>query len=652
MAQPILIIRQISTRHPVTIATQLQIGVRRLIMRRCSRLIPARIGMSGTLASNAIRMLVTSQCLAALTATSTANLRPMRSTKGSRDTSGTAMPATVATRTEGVALICLRRAKSRGNGVTRLFTHLRFNLLLACAVFAFAPIAKAEEVAARVTYVAWRTLYINAGRLQGLEVGNSGFLVRDDAELGALEIAAVSDSNAVATFSSDSVTAKPGDVVRITVHAKDLALTSPTAPTESVHHTQSGKVAKPKVKRRFTGRLGLQTDIQNDKSPANVDYIQPGLSLKFSILRVAGASSDFRVKYRGRKISYTSGYDNSRSDWTHRFYEASLNFDNPDRNRRANLGRIQAAGVSGIGYIDGAYGEWGLSSRVSVGGFAGLQSELDLKHSESSNYKTGIMAIYRRNETTRVRTQATLAIAGEYESNEISREFIYQQFTHGLSTRFSLYESADININRDWKSEKESSTLTLANFLANVRYAPARAVVLTAGYDGRSRYYTWETRDTPDSLFDEAMQHGFRAGVELSILHTARISGQQSYRSDTAVDELFPSTALSLNSMPFFGGRVGINARYNSFENRFSTGDQRTAGLSFSPIQGVDLRSDYGITAYRFSNPERKVNSEWLRTAMDVNVFSGWYSSVNLERAMNSDGAIDRAFFEIGRSIR
>ncbi len=584
--------------------------------------------------------------------TSTVNPKRTPSTRVDLAINGTATRATAVTLTAEMVRIFRPLTRFRGDSVRNPLAQTLRVIVLALAAIGFASVAKAEDVSARVTYVAWRTLYIDAGRVQGLEVGNSGTLLRNGSPLGALQIAAVSDSSAVATFSADSIIAKPGDLVRIALKPKELVTGTPESLPATVTQTQVVNSPRPKTKRRFTGRLGLLSDVQNDKSTSNVDYFQPGVYLKFSVFRVAGVNSDFRVKYRGRKISYSSGYANGNSEWTHRFYEASLNFEEPNRNRRANLGRIQAAGVAGIGYIDGAYGEWGLSPRVSVGGFAGLQSELDLAQSEWSNYKTGIMAIYRRNETTRVRTQATLAVAGEYESNEISREFIYQQFTHGLSTRFSLYESADININRGWKSEKEGAALSLANILASVRYSPARAVVLTAGYDGRSRYYTWETKDTPDSLFDEAMQHGFRAGVELSILRAARISGQQSYRSDPAVNELFPSSALTFNSMPFFGGRVGINARYNSFENRFSTGDQRTAGLSFSPVQGIDLRSDYGTTDYRFSNPDREINSEWLRMAMDLNVRSGWYSSISLERAMNSEGAIDRAFLEIGRSIR
>lgn len=507
----------------------------------------------------------------------------------------------------------------------------------------------ARELTATITYVAWRTLYIDVGRAQAVREDLGGLLCRDNTMIGELIIVAAAESSAVATLVGDSVIARIGDQVRIVVAdlPGESAVHVDTPSIAQERALQTKRSAKRKVQPRVTGRLTYQMDLLDDRSAENSDYVLPGVSTKATINRIAGPASNLRMKYRGRKLTSTAG-----GDWQHRVYEASLNFEPEDESWRANIGRIQAGSIAGIGYIDGGYGEVEVFDGLSIGGFAGAQAVLDLSHSDLSTSKVGILAIYRDNLSARVRTQATLAVAGEYQEGNISREFIYQQFTHSLSSIFSIYESADLNINRGWKHEAEGATFSLANLLMNARFAPANFVSLNAGYDGRSRYHTWETRDTPDSLFDEAIRHGVRAGIELTMLRGTRLSAQQSYRSEPETDDFYPSSSYSLSTNALLNGRVGAMLRFGSFESRFSTGHQQAASVSMSPFRGLDLRSEYGVTSYHFREQDINSESEWLRVSADLNLRSGLFSSVSAERSLFSSGDALRAFVELGFRIR
>ncbi len=508
----------------------------------------------------------------------------------------------------------------------------------------------AGEIQAEVTYVAWKTLYLNAGRAHGIEQGLSGQLYREASIIGHISIAATAESTCVATVSGDSTIALLGDrVVILLPERSDAQDESNSAVSSGPARSPEQQTAQTLARKapQFSGRLAVQCDAYDDRLDDRTAELLPGLSTRAAVHRIAGEGSKLSLRYRGRKLG-----DTARENWQHRLYTAELSFSPEHSQWKASFGRMQAGSVAGIGYIDGGYGEVALSNVFAVGLFGGAQAELDMSSTDLSTSKAGALVTYSSEFSATARSHATLALAGEYQEGQISREFIYQQFTFTSGGRVSFYESAEINVNRGWRQDAEGALITPANLLLNVRFVPARAIALNAGYDGRSRYHTWETRETPDSLFDDAVRHGMRAGAELMMLRGTRLAVQQSFRSDPSTEKFFPSGTYSLTSNSLLKGKLGAMLRYGHFENVYSTGVQQMIGVSVSPLRGFDLRSEYGETNYRFGPSGLTSESEWIRVSADVNLRTGSYFSVHSERALstNSDGI--RVFVELGHRIR
>ncbi len=522
-----------------------------------------------------------------------------------------------------------------------------FLLLAGIAVTMGTLSARAAEVSAEVTYVAWRTLYLDAGSAHGIRSGASGLLYHESTLLGEIEIVAVAESTSVATLSSDSSTAHPGDRAVILIEIPTSADVPKIVQAPSTADAKSADlpVAKRrKQPRRFTGRASLQTDIYQNNSGTDIN---PGATLRSTITGIVASNSQFSLKYRGRQ--HTNSDDR---EWQHRLYEADLSFESEQQRWRASVGRIQASSVAGIGYLDGAYGEQELGRGLAVGAFGGAQAGVDLSLSDFSTTKGGILITHRRNETSARRSQMTVAMAGEYVDGNISREFVYQQVTVGLGNAFSLYESSDFNINRGWRREVEGSVLSLANVLANVRYSPLQTVTLSVGYDGRARYHDWETRETPDSLFDDAIRHGLRAGVELLFLRAARLSAQQSYRSDPTTDTFYPSGSYTLSSNALIHGAFGATLRFNTFSNPYSTGQLKSMSATWALVRNADLRAEYGQTHYDYRLTEYSSNSEWIRASFDLSLRRGTYMSLQAEQNSSVDETTIRTFIELGQRFR
>ncbi|MBK8128204.1 MAG: hypothetical protein IPK53_04425 [bacterium] len=509
------------------------------------------------------------------------------------------------------------------------------------------PILFAAEISAEVTYVAWRTLYLNAGYVHGVAAGASGLLYHESTLLGELTVAAVAESTCVATISGDSIIARPGDTVVLLLDSQ-APVGAPAAPlSDEIRKTETTADRTMRLRnsrRRFTGRASIQTDIYQDKTSTE---ITPGAALRSTISRVITNDSQFTLKYRGRRRANSEG-----NEWQHRLYEAGLSLESPRQQWRASIGRIQAGSVAGIGYLDGAYGESGIGKGLAVGAFGGAQAEADLALNDFSATKAGLLITHRGNKSSEYRSQVTVAAAGEYVNGNISREFIYQQCTLGLGSAFSLYESSDFNINRGWRRAAEGSPLSLANMLANVRYSPVQLISISAGYDGRARYHEWETRETPDSLFDDAIRHGLRIGGELVFLHGSRLSAQQSYRSDPTTNSFYPSGSYALSTNALLHGTVGAALRFSTFSNQYSTGEMRSLSATWSPLRNAELRAEYGETQYDYRLTAYRSEADWIRASADFTFRSGTYLSLQSERNSSATAASLRTFIELGHRFR
>ncbi|MBK6765600.1 MAG: hypothetical protein IPG71_04500 [bacterium] len=270
----------------------------------------------------------------------------------------------------------------------------------------------AAELEAKVTYVAWKTLYLNAGRAHGIESGLNGLLYRNTSLIGEISIAATADSTCVATLSGDSVIALVGDraVILLSDHTVERLDGSESNKSDQVGPSEHpGSQAATRKLPQFIGRLAVQFDAYDDRADKEIAELLPGFSTRVVIRRIAGEGTELGLRYRGRRLS--GGADEM---WQHRLYTAALNFLPAHERWKASLGRIQAGSVAGIGYIDGGYGEVAVGRSLAMGLFGGAQAELDMSRTDLSTSKAGALVTYRNEKNPSKRTSATVALAGEY----------------------------------------------------------------------------------------------------------------------------------------------------------------------------------------------------------------------------------------------
>jgi hypothetical protein len=509
----------------------------------------------------------------------------------------------------------------------------------------------AEPVTSAINYVASSAVYIRAGRLQGIQVGDSAVVLRKDQAIARLQVIFAADSTASCKILSSESVLRVGDAVTIFIRPME---TQPDIAT----NTEATKIstetaAKPQTaasrKNRLSGRVGFQLSGQDSRDDGDYDYYQPALSLRMRVDRLFDSPLAVNVRLNARKMIRKTQFPFApRSEWNNRIYELSLEYRDPAARFEYAAGRILSNRLSGMGYLDGALVNYKASHRLSVGAFGGAEPDLQTSRVNASHSKAGAFVSYDQNRNTDVTYNATLAAVGEYVKGTINREFLYQQAGYNLGTKFSGWESAEININRGWRKTAVGHSIDFSNFLLNLRYAPTSALAFNAGYDNRNPYRTYETRILSDSLFDTALQQGYQAGLELKLPLNLRVDARGTLQTRQTEKSSARSISGGLTAANVLDSRLLVSLRGTTYTNRFSEGSQQSLSLSRNLGNALNLGLQVGHEQYSIKGETNfDADNLWYRINADCLFGRYVYSSANLELD-RGDREANRYFAELG----
>lgn len=387
--------------------------------------------------------------------------------------------------------------------------------------------AQAMELRTVVKYVSASTVYLDAGRVDGIAAGDSVRFHRMNDFIALLTVSFVADHSASCILNESSARIRTGDTALVII-SKDSEEGKPAEQDltkhsidKSIQTAVSKKSRESRKVNRLSGRIGFEYLVQDDRKEFNYDYSQPSLRVRARLSRINSSHYSASLRMRVRKTyrdRETSSLTNSSS--SSRIYEAALRYKNPDSRFGYGFGRMIARELRGIGYLDGGYAKYEISKGVAAGVFGGTEPDLENTDFQTDVVKGGIYTSFEKMTANGGRLAATLSLAGAYEDGEINREFIYQQINYSYGSKLRLYESTEINLYRDWLKDKEDASFELANVLLNARYRMSKLLALSVSYDNRKSFYTYRARSIPDSLFDDALRQGWRGSLNTKFSHT------------------------------------------------------------------------------------------------------------------------------------
>jgi hypothetical protein len=341
--------------------------------------------------------------------------------------------------------------------------------------------------------------------------------------------------------------------------------------------------------------------------------------------------ANLRETLRDRQTSSAT-----QSATNHRLYEMALLCDDPLSAFNFGAGRMLLRDMRGIGYLDGAFGRYKFSPTVSGGVFAGTEPDLQDTEFRSDVTKAGAFAVFEKRLENAHRLAGTVSFAGVYHNGEIDREFFYQQINYTHGSKFHIFESTEVNVNRGWLKEAENSDLKLAGLLLNSRYAFSRQAAISLGYDSHANYYRYESRSVPDSLFDDALRQGWRGSVNLRMTDRTFAEVGAGLRTTEGSSAETKNGSLRIGGNDLFGSAVSLTVQVRAYENAFSKGYQPSATLSRSFARSIRTSLDVGYNDYSLERNDEQFLQHWLRIAIDAGFGRHLYCSAEAEAARGS----------------
>jgi len=518
-----------------------------------------------------------------------------------------------------------------------------------------------------VRYRTASNVYLDAGRAQGLVVGDRLRVVSGEATVAELEVLFAAEQSASCRVVSETRAVRAGDTA-VLVPRKETKTSAgppdavPTAPARDIRTappvTRLGTKASSVPFARFRGGASIGYYRLFDETPAGNDFEQRTGRLDLSAYDIHGQPYSFNVRFRTRQdvraeaLSFRTPKD-QRDD---RLYELSVKYQPASDRFGVEIGRVGIQRFVGVGYLDGALAHYRLNSRVRLGGFFGRRSDIDGLGFEGSGQKYGgFLAIGPASRWSRSGFETVLAAVREFAGSEISREYVSLESRFGSGSRWSLFERAEVDFNRGWRQELAGESYQLSNLSlsTSLRLSPTGSVF--ASYDSRRNYRAFWNRDVPENAFDALLHQGLRAGFNYGGARGASVSGSFGLRfkeTSLAFPELDSANSYSVNANVRHGNlwasRLSAGLDVSGFRNAYTEGALLSGRLGRSFRAGHLLELAYGYSLYRVEETREDRSTQWFRLVGRGELTRKVYLSADFEYDMGDDLKGPRGFLELG----
>lgn len=373
---------------------------------------------------------------------------------------------------------------------------------------------------------------------------------------------------------------------------------------------------------------------------------QPSARFKFYGRNLGGTNWEMRMHVRSREDRRKRlGKTQYKSEYLHRIYEASFQYDNPDSKFNLSIGRLFSSQLISVGYLDGTIASIRALPWFSVGGFIGIQPDIDRGDLKNDVVKSGGFAEFSVQRKKIPFYSSAIAFTRQLRKNKLDREFIYLQNRLNLPRRIFFYQSGELNIQKG-SGSMPSDKVELVNLYGSLQYYIGEKYQMGLSHDARKNYRTLLNLSIPDSLFDNHMRQGIRLNVSGNVLSHSRITFSFGARGNPT------GSTTSSYSMCFYSHNI-LGTQFTGIIQVSAFKSVQSAGIN--PSMGIAKTffsrwyADLTIGEYRYHilgfSPR---NTHWIRLNQSVDIFSRWFIATELEYNQGDDVKSFQTFFHGG----
>ncbi len=426
-----------------------------------------------------------------------------------------------------------------------------------------------------VTCISSEAVYVDGGLTSGINIGDTLAFIRDRNTVAIAVVTNVAELASATEVCHQKCPVQVGDMAALLADVPRL--TAPVAMMASeVTYEPADVPAEPKPRKpsRLKGSLSIENFYHKDMTDSDLNRTQPGLRTRLSVTNLGGSNLELKLRHRTRLYhrsrSLSTGQDTD--EWIHRVYELGLFHKIKDAKTEWAIGRVLSPYVRGVGYVDGGYLAHRIHKNFKLGLAGGTTPDRLTSEPDFDRRKFGLFMSWEMGEYATRRLAFTAALSTEYDKNTVSRDFIYFQGNYSKKNLLSLYQSVEIDLNRDWRYDRTGERFTFTNYYGNATVNLSQKASVFFSYDARKNIRYVELMDTPDSLFNDDVHQGIRGGFNLrpSGRIYFRSYGGIRFREDGRDDNRFVSALVRIDRFPI--RRHAVTFSMHVVETQFTTG--------------------------------------------------------------------------------
>jgi hypothetical protein len=468
---------------------------------------------------------------------------------------------------------------------------------------------------ARVTSLSGTTVFVDAGSRDGLELGQTLRLIRDGAEIGTLKVDHLASHRAACSRSS-GLDGRSGDVVRF----KPIRRKSRPGGGETAALQVRSRSEKWSRRLGLRGRTAVRLLTVKDRLGALRSTSDPSFDLRLEGTRVAGSDVDLSVDIRARRTWRATGAEGASR--TTRVHRLSIARQAAGSHVRISMGRLLSPSLASVNVFDGLLSEYP-GERYGAGLFLGSQPGIrEWEHSREVQEFGGYGRI-QGDLAGRHRWSVTGGGIRSIAHGVANRDYVFLR-GQWSDPRVFGYASQEVDLNRGWRRDLESSALSWTSTLLSVQVRPSGRLTLNGGFDNRRNVRLYNDRETPESEFDAAYRMGWSGGFSL---HPARgatvgasyhVNGKGADRSDasTATWRVTPVRSLVLD----------LSGRHTRYQAPLSDGwlHAWAVGSGIGPGRHVEVHSGLR-NERRGAGRGAHASTRWFGASVDVGIRRSFY---------------------------
>ncbi|HTX98676.1 MAG TPA: hypothetical protein VMG09_01515 [Bacteroidota bacterium] len=523
-------------------------------------------------------------------------------------------------------------------------------LLLTAGVLARAQ--HAPGFVTKITYVTSEQVYFDAGTEEGIVAGDTIKVYRSGIPLGSAVVTLLAAHSCVARVArADSLfrTADLGVVDRLP------SVNHPEAPLEldttRAVAMQGDGIPEPLLPQPpgtlVHGRVALQYfgEIAAD---SRLNIQEPAVAANLSVSNIAGTGMNFSLN--GQAVNdFTNAYPQFGTGNKSRLnlYDLRLMMGQPTDHFGFTVGRMVSGYVGSLGLLDGGQVLVRQSGMVAgaIAGRAVGQSALGI---DGTQTKTAVFLGYQGNDDALQEYEGTVAYARQTLHGSLDRQFLAFQGSVFEGSSLQAYGDADLELNGIQDGQRNSKA-SLSNASLFVNYSYAWWLSASMSYDESRSVYLFQTmKSIPDSLFDEALQHGLRLSLTVRPLKDLSFTGSAGYRYRPGDAQPSHTLAGSMRAFDFLGTGFDATLRYTNAISPFLKGNDATVELDRMFFGRLDMTLRYDHYAFGIDVLHQVYLTQTFSLDTQYRISRSLYTMVRGDYILDNTVNSVRCFVELG----